>query len=519
MNTTKFDNLVLAAENQLSPEPVLNQQDQPGSTSAQHTNAAIAGQSGVTLEVATQPRPAQAENGHDAQAATGAKQQKKKAPKRKRDDSQPKRPRGRPRKYPLPLGCLSNGKASQPMAQQAAKAPAAPSAMTAPLPGVSSGAPAAGLPLLNGLFTASSAAEQNGGSQPGRSLLEAFMRTHGTGVVGSPSKQSALYALHHQQQQAQQQAQLQQQLLQTQQQQPEQLQEYQYDPNMVFQNGFMAALMAGLAQTQHGQAGTFQNGDAPASLTQPALAEFQQAAAALLGHVPPMISNPHGALPAFPQDGSLIQELPPPAAVVHNTRSPSRRKPQKTPAKAPPQAQLAAPASPARMQAALDQSVPVGSPARAAASPTGRSRAQRKNAVTPQRVAPAAAVPVSVQPASPAAAASQQAAEAAPAAAEGVARPAGEAGGSAQQDAAEQLPSEAGVGGAADLVQPAPVQLPLEEEPEPPGEISSDLMHAQLAEHACVISLSMKGGKPLNKDVPGQESVQVTGTAYARGML
>ena len=450
MNTTKFDNLVIAsrrlAESSLSPGPPQGQEGQPESVEAGQTANVGTPQPSLAPQVTLRPKQAQAqaqpEVGERAQepAALSDRVQKKRAPakKRKVDDNQPKKPRGRPRKYPLPPDFPNNVGVSSPQAVPLQSAPA---------PALTSGAHTAVAPaLLSNGAPRPSGAEQNGPSQPGMSLYEAWSRNQGNGFAGSPSKQAALYALHRSQQQQMQLQQLQQlQLLQ----QPGQGQQQQAgQPQEHFElppNGFMALMqefapaLAGAFQDSHLAAFGF-----PHLSSQPA----GQAAAAALAVPPalvnpptPVINNPQGPLPAFSQADAARQDALPEQGVVPGltTRSPSRRKPQKSPIK-PQQGALAATASPRRMQQALSQGAAPSSPARAAASPAGRSRAQRKNAATPQRVVPGGVVRPATQAASaePTAAALTRQAAAAPATPEHMHSQVGAAGSAAQQGTAGQ---------------------------------------------------------------------------------
>ncbi len=467
MSTTKFDNLVIAsrrvAENLLSPGPSQVQNGQPGDAKTRPNAEARQPQPSLAPQVAPQQQQAQPRAGAVTQksaAASASAPKKKPAAKRKRDDSQPKRPRGRPRKYPLPPDFHSTLNASRPQA-------APVQSRAAPAPGLAASAAVPPARLANGA-PRPSAPPQNGPSQPGMSLYEAWSRNQGAGFLGSPSKQAAMYALRNQQQQMQRE-QLPQQH--GQEQSAGQPQEYFDLPA----NGFMALMQEYPPALAGALAGVLQDGHLaalgfPAPSPQPAA---QGAASAQPVQKPPVIRNPQGPLPAFstaeaatqdtpmsqaeppvpdappPQAAPPTQEAPPtqgaplPQGVVPGlaTRSPSRRKPQKSPIK-PQQGVLAGTASPTRMQQALSQGIAASSPARAAASPAGRSRAQRKNAATPQRVVPGGVIIPVAQPASAGAPSvegnTQRTDAAAPAAGEGVQGQAGAAGTTAQQDSAEQ---------------------------------------------------------------------------------
>lgn len=465
MNTTKFDNLVFAsqraAQDQLQIAHLNVQGERPGSTAAVQNASAPPGQAvPAPAAAASQPQGA-----IDAQAprpaASGA--QKKKAPKRKKDDNQPKRPRGRPRKYPLPEGCLTNGMA----AQQASRPAVAPFVNGARPLGVPAARSSAALP--NGVRP-SLGPQQNGASQPGMSLYEAWSRNQGAAFLGSPSKQAPLYLQRaHQQQQAQQQ-------------QPVQPQEH-FDINAMVPNGFLA-LMQEYAQTElagNAQAGSLAVQGLPAISP----LQAQPAATAPSMHPPAAITNPQAPLPIFSQADAGMPPVPPPVPQPMvpglTTRSPSRRKPQKSPLKPQQQSPLPGPASPTRTQQALGanapissptrQGVPGGSPARSAASPTGRSRAQRKNAATPQRVV-LGAVAAAASPAQAAAAAAlgasagpQQVAAAA-AAAPASAAPQG------PQQAASQQPQATGAGNIGSPGHSRPSESNLGDDPSPHGELA-----------------------------------------------
>ena len=484
MSTTKFDNLVIAsrrvAEKSLSPGPS-QVQNGPLRGSSQHEPNAEARQPQPSLapQVAPQQQQAQPHTGAVTQksaAAPASAPKKKPAAKRKRDDSQPKRPRGRPRKYPLPPDFHSTLNASRPQAAPAqgrvAPAPALAASAAAPPARLANGAPRPAAP------------RQNGSSQPGLSLYEAWSKNQGAGFLGSPSKQAAMYALRNQQQQMQRQQDAQQQG----QEQSAGQEYFQLPPH-----GFMA-----LMQEYGHLAALGFSAPSPHSAA-------QGAAVAQAGQNPPVIRNPQGPLPAFSQAEAATQDVimsqaatpaedaPPPQVAPPTqealpvqgatlpqgvvpglaTRSPSRRKPQKSPIK-PQQGALAVTASPTRMQQALSQGIATSSPARAAASPAGRSRAQRKNAATPQRVVPGGvAVPAS-QPASAGAptpaADTQVTAAAAPAEAEAVQGQAGAAGNTVQQDSADQerasAASKPGPSARSNLSQPG-----LDDAPSPNGEL------------------------------------------------
>ena len=141
---------------------------------------------------------------------------KKKPAKRKRDDGAPKRPRGRPRKYPLPPDFLGSMTAPQHKAQQQ-RPEAPPGAAAAAAAAVSlTAAGKSQLAMASAALAASQAStvlhnaqparppaapEQNGASLPGMSLYDAWSRSQAANTLGSPSKQAALYTLLHQQQQ------------------------------------------------------------------------------------------------------------------------------------------------------------------------------------------------------------------------------------------------------------------------------------------------------------------------------
>ena len=495
MNTTKFDNLVIAsrraAENaQLSSEAVSGQGHQPGSAQARPNGVAVPG---LAHGAAIQAQHAQSQSSGKHLGNALAKQgvpMKKKPAKRKRDDGAPKRPRGRPRKYPLPPDFLGSITAPQHKAQQP-RPDAPPGAAAAGAAAVSPiGAGRSQLAMASAALAASqaptvlhnahlshstAAPEQNGASLPGMSLYDAWSRSQAANALGSPSKQAALYTLLHQQQQA---AQPQQQQLQQTDQQQEQI-----DLSAMVPHGFMA-LMAEYTQTA--LTGMAQEGILPnAGLPLPALMqeEISSLAAPYQATSAPMSCAPE-PLPSFLQPGSTGQPIVPivPSLLGQTTRSPSRRKPQKSPARLQ-QAPLGSHASPARMQQALSQSTPASSPVRAAASPTGRSRAQRKNAATPHRVVSGAAAPVAAfsLPASAAGPELQQPAGAPPDAA-----PAVPAGILQQPGAVAPAPQQAAAGAAAEqlkerescqaaaaasdaAVHPDPSQFALDDDPSPNG--------------------------------------------------
>lgn len=490
MSTTKFDNLVIAsrkvAENSLSPGPPQGQNGQAANTAIRENAEAHLPQPGQAPRDAPQEQQAQPQNGMTQKSAvvSGTAPRKKPAAKRKRDDSQPKRPRGRPRKYPLPPDFHSSLSLSRPQA-------APVRSVVTPAPALAAGAAPAPARLPNGVHRPS-APPQNGPSQPGMSLYEAWSRNQGAGFLGSPSKQAALYALRSQQQH-----------MQHPQQQGQELSAGQ--PQEYFElppNGFMALMQ----EYAPALAGAFQDGHLaafgfPAPSPQPAA---PGAAPAEAVQNPPVIRNPQGPLPAFSQaeaatqDATPTQDAPAQQGVVLGlaTRSPSRRKPQKSPIK-PQQGALAGTASPMRMQQALSQSAATSSAARAPASPAGRSRAQRKNAAMPQRVVPGGAPSPAAQPApaqaAPAAAETQQAAAAAaPAAAEGVQGQVGAAGTTAQQDSAEQD----NLSGASQPNQCATNDRPshsgLDDDPSPFGELRQSLLNI-LACATCPSCLTRTG--------------------------
>ena len=469
MNTTKFDNLVFAsqraAQDQLQIAHLNIQGGQPDSTAAVQNASAPPGQA-VPAQVAGASQPQGAVNAQATQpAAIG--EQKKKAPKRKKDDNQPKRPRGRPRKYPLPEGFPTNGMAAQPASRPAA----APFVNGARPLGVPAVRPSAALP--NGVRP-SLGPQQNGASQPGMSLYEAWSRNQGAAFLGSPSKQAPLYLQRAQQQQQQAQ----------QQQQQVQPQEH-YDINALVPNGFLA-LMQEYAQTE--LAGNAQDSRlAVQGLPAVPPVQAQPAATATSTQPPAAITNPQVPLPIFSQADAGMPPVPPPVPQLMvpglTTRSPSRRKPQKSPLKPQQQSPLLGPASPTRTQQALGakapissptrQVVPGGSPARSAVSPTGRSRAQRKNAATPQRVVPSAAAAVASPKQAAAAAAleasagpQQAAAPAAAAAALASAVPQG------PQQAASQQPQAAGAGNTGSPGHSRPPDFDLDDDPSPSGELA-----------------------------------------------
>ena len=477
MNTTKFDNLVIAsrraAENSLASEPCPAPGGQPGSTQAGNSADAQPGQAGTASQFASQPQQAQPQNG-------GATQKKQPAAKRKRDDSKPKRPRGRPRKYPLPADFQAkvNGGASKQNGNAASPQAARMLNGMAPASSAGTHTPVTSAPLSNGV-SMPSGAQQNGGSQPGMGLYDAWSKHQGTGVLGSPSKQAALYAMRNQQQQTQ--AQQQQQTQQDQQQQAGQaLEHFEFPPN-----GFMALMQ----EYAPALAGAFQDGSLaafgfPAHSPQPA---HQAAASAPAVQNPPVINNPQGPLPVFSEADAVRQNATPPMPQGVfpglTTRSPSRRKPQKSPIK-PQQSGLANNTSPARMQHALNQGIPASSPApaaasptRAAASPMGRSRAQRKNAATPQRVVPGAAAGLGAQPAAAAAPSTQQPAAAATAIAtpEGMQCQAGTAGAPAQLGASGPEKA-AGASKAAPHVHPKPSDFALDDDPSSFSKLQPDTL-------------------------------------------
>ena len=492
MNTTKFDNLVIAsrraAENaQLSSETVSGQGHQPGSAQARPNGVAVAG---LAHGAAIQAQHAQSQGSGKQIGNALAKQGlpvKKKPAKRKRDDGAPKRPRGRPRKYPLPPDFLGSMTAPQHKAQQQ-RPEAPPGAAAAAAAAVSlTAASKSQLAMASAALAASQAStvlhnaqparppaapEQNGASLPGMSLYDAWSRSQAANTLGSPSKQAALYTLLHQQQQAAQQQQ---------QQQPTDQQQEQIDLSAMVPHGFMA-LMAEYAQTA--LTGMAQEGILPnAGLPLPALMqeELSSLAAPCQATSAPMSCAPE-PLPPFLQPGSTGQPIVP-GLPGQTTRSPSRRKPQKSPARLQ-QALLGSHASPTRLQQALSQSTPALWPAWGAASPMGRSQAQRKNAATPHRVVSGAAAPVATSslPASAAGAESRQPAgappDAVPAVPEGILEQPGAAMPAAQQ-AAAGTPKEQPIGhesqqaAAAALdaaVHPDPSQFALDDDPSPDGE-------------------------------------------------
>ena len=340
--------------------------------------------------------------------------------------------------------------------------------------------PVTSAPLSNGV-SMPSGAQQNGGSQPGMGLYDAWSRHQGTGVLGSPSKQAPLYAMRNKQQQTQ--AQQQQKVQQDQQQAGQELEHFEFPPN-----GFMALMQ----EYAPALAGAFQDGSLaafgfPAPSPQPAQ---KAAASAPAVQNPPVINNPQGPLPVFSEADAVRQNVTPPMPQGMfpglTTRSPSRRKPQKSPMK-PQQSGLVSNTSPARMQQALNQGIPASSPApavasptRAAASPIGRSRAQRKNAATPQRVVPGAAAGLGAQPAAAAAPSTQQPATAAGAFAtpEGMQCQAGTAGGPAQQGMSGPE-NAAGASRTAPHIHPKPSDFALDDDPSPFGTLQPDSLKIQ----------------------------------------
>ena len=393
MNTTKFDNLVIAsrraAENaQLSSEAVSGQGHQPGSPQARPNGVSVPG---LAHGAAIQAQHAQSQSSGKQLGNALAKQgvpMKKKPAKRKRDDGAPKRPRGRPRKYPLPPDFLGSITAPQHKTQQ--QRPEAPPGTAAATAAAVSpvGAGRSQLAMASAALAASQAStalhnaqparppaapEQNGASLPGMSLYDAWSRSQAANALGSPSKQAALYTLLHQQQQT---AQQQQQQL-----QPTDQQQEQIDLSAMVPHGFMA-LMAEYAQTA--LTGMAQEGILPnAGLPLPALVqeELSSLAAPCQATSAPMSCAPE-PLPPFLQPGSMGQPIVP-GLPGQTTRSPSRRKPQKSPARLQP-APLGSHTSPARMQQALSQSTPASSPARAPPRPragAGHSARMRRRPI------------------------------------------------------------------------------------------------------------------------------------------